>query len=174
MQRPRPAEVAYHVGRLLQGWRDVEVENHWAQGIGEIFQHYPPEVLAEVTDRHRGLPGRLSFFPSFAEIRRACDEALAPLKIAAARDLALLETRQIIDHRHENIRDGDCLAESPADRERAVARWQGEVRPTVAPAEPAKAAPDAPEEVLSRTSGMTPAQVLEALAAIPDRASSRW
>jgi hypothetical protein len=42
-------------------------------GCVAILAHYPPEVIAVVVDPVRGLPSKLKFMPTIADIKEACE-----------------------------------------------------------------------------------------------------
>ncbi len=47
----------------------------YTAAVQAILSEYEPKVIAFVTDPRTGLPSRLKWLPSIAEVRVACDEA---------------------------------------------------------------------------------------------------
>lgn len=56
-----------------------------------VLASYPDEVMNSVTHPVTGLPGRLKWPPNIAEIRQACEIAVAPIRAQEERDRAIQE-----------------------------------------------------------------------------------
>ena len=166
----RIMELARKFSLSFRGDPDMSQEQAaiQARGIAEIFALYPEEVVLAVTDLARGLPSKQRFFPSLSEVKTACDEAIAPLHRAAARDIAQLETKLLLAI--------DAAGEEPEDRAATVARlWTNGLRDEMAgrgdlirprkPSEPA-------EEALARLSGLSVSDVIAKLNGVPDKDSA--
>jgi hypothetical protein len=51
----------------------------FARAVVAVLMRYPPDVVGQVTEPATGLPSRLKWLPSIAEIVEACDVAMAPI-----------------------------------------------------------------------------------------------
>jgi hypothetical protein len=90
----------------------------FVSAVASVLTHYPESVVMLVTDPVKGLPGKLKWLPSVAEVREACEAEIAPILAEAARRKRLDETREAtervevseerrsmaIDHYERNIR----------------------------------------------------------------------
>lgn len=59
-----------------------------------VLANYPDEVMETVTHPVTGIPGRLKWPPNIAEIREACEIALAPIKARREREAAAERVRR--------------------------------------------------------------------------------
>lgn len=46
----------------------------YTMAVAATLAEYPPEVIEHVTDPRTGLPAKLKFLPSVAEVREACED----------------------------------------------------------------------------------------------------
>ena len=163
MARPPRARIAELAEKLIRSYRfdgatDERAAFQQAGAICEIFAHYPEEVLADVVHPVRGLPGRLKWFPTLAEVKAACDDLMAPLQARARADLALLETAALL---------APSPPESPERREWAVADALAKMGKLSAEPEGERKRPEAPVDTLARISGMSHEEVAALLAGLP-------
>lgn len=57
--------------------------------IAAVLSAYPPHCIDQVADPCRGIQTRSKFVPTAAEIREACEEAMAPLRREQERERVL-------------------------------------------------------------------------------------
>jgi hypothetical protein len=84
--------------------------------------HYDEDVVRDVTDPVRGLPGVLKWLPAVAEVRQACEDRLKPMREAMAREKREGDTRLLLTP----------PTASAEERERGVERWVRDMRPQFA------------------------------------------
>lgn len=68
--------------------------------IVTVMTHYPVDVVAEVCDPYRGIPGKQNWIPTPFEVRKACDDIMLPRLKARERDRRInsqLEERKRIE-----------------------------------------------------------------------------
>jgi hypothetical protein len=101
---------------MLGCFRKVEASDPKAfvAAVATVLAHYPEEVVRAVTDPASGLPSRLSWAPTIAEVKAACEERMAPLYRAQKRETVAQEARRLIAP----------PVDAPEIRERAVERWE--------------------------------------------------
>src|SRR6266496_4989720 len=51
----------------------------YVAGIAAVLAEYPPKVIEYVTDPRTGLPRKMTFLPSVAEVGEACEREMAPI-----------------------------------------------------------------------------------------------
>jgi hypothetical protein len=103
--------------------------------MAAVLSRFPERVVRAVCDPGTGLQTRQKWLPRQSEVREACEAALAE---EAYRD------RRTMLSRHGALRHGPSGLEPLADeqltpqeaRDRAVARWENEVRPSMQRTEP--------------------------------------
>lgn len=61
-----------------------------------ILENYSEMVVRLVTDPWRGLPGKLKWLPSTAEVREACEAEMAPIRREEARQRQYAATRALL------------------------------------------------------------------------------
>jgi hypothetical protein len=82
---------------------DANDPDVYVAGVAAIFGEYPPEIVDYVCDPRTGLPRRLKWLPTMAEIAEACDQrmeyvkALASLRQVAARKRAIIDDPNAIE-----------------------------------------------------------------------------
>jgi hypothetical protein len=163
MTRPDKDTLSRLVGRLLASWRhdtaaDREAAVEMCRAFVTVMAEYPPEVLEQIIDPRRGLPSRLKWFPTLAELVEACDAAFAPLQRRAAQEIALIETSA-------HLRQPD--PETPEQRHAAVRYYEEALRPTIESAMPRneQLREQQREEVNPQTPPETPQQLLDRMEA---------
>jgi hypothetical protein len=72
----------------------------YVAGIAAVLAEYPRKVIDFVTDPRTGLPRKLSFLPSIAEVSGACDEEMAPISRERRRAARELEAKQLVENEH--------------------------------------------------------------------------
>lgn len=115
----RALELATAMAGMFKPDRETD-ERAFLPIFAKLFELYPESVALAVANPITGLPSKLKFFPSIAEVRAACEEAFAPQRQWLERD----EARQ--DHyRRFPLLSGPPLQPlTPEDRERLVALWE--------------------------------------------------
>lgn len=58
---------------------DVADPEVFARSIVAVLMRYPSEVVLQVTEPATGLPSKLKWLPTIAEIVEACESAMAPI-----------------------------------------------------------------------------------------------
>lgn len=89
-------EMAAQRARVLLGcYRKGEAEDPetYAAGVGAILSRYPTGVAYRVTDPRTGVPGKIKFLPTIAEVKEACEAEMAPLRREEDRERRRAETR---------------------------------------------------------------------------------
>jgi hypothetical protein len=89
----------------------------YATAVCAVLSRYPEEVVLRVTDPVVGLPGRVNWLPTIAEVRHACEELVLPLREAALREKRQHEAQRLI---------GSTSNATPEERARATERWERE------------------------------------------------
>lgn len=79
-----------------------------------VLGAYPEEVVRQVTHPLDGIPGRIQWLPSIAEIKSACDALMQPFYDRAKRDLEERQKQALLAP----------PAVTPEQRARAVAEWE--------------------------------------------------
>ncbi len=75
-------ELAVHRARLLVGcyrredFADVEIAG---RAFVSVLLRYPESVVTAITEPATGIPSKLKWPPSIAEVVEACDKAMAPI-----------------------------------------------------------------------------------------------
>lgn len=96
-----------------QDCADPEV---FAAAVVAILSHYPVDVVAKVTDPHRGLPSTLKWFPTPYEIREACDVLNEAAKRRAEADARVKQ--QLAE------RERVAAMDAPERRKAFMAKWR--------------------------------------------------
>ena len=66
-------------------------------GVAGVLASYPEAIARQVCDPRSGLPAHSKWLPSIAEVREACDRAMAPLLAADRRAAESAKTRSILE-----------------------------------------------------------------------------
>ena len=97
-----PHDVAMRRAAILLGcFRKGEAEDPeiYVASVAAMLSIYPQEIVYRVTDPRTGLPGKMKWLPSVAEVRQVCEREMEPIRIARAREAKREETRHIVDAR---------------------------------------------------------------------------
>lgn len=91
---------------LLSCYRpgDVNDPDVYFQAVTSLLGSYPEDVILAVVDPRSGLPSRLKWLPTIAEVKEACEREMAPIYRQRRWDREADERRKLL--------------EEPADRER--------------------------------------------------------
>jgi hypothetical protein len=95
----------------------------YVAAIAAVLSHYDEDVVRDVTDPMKGLPGAVKWLPTVAEVRQACEDRLKPMRDAMAREKREADTRLLLTP----------PTASPEERERAFERWERDMRPAMQP-----------------------------------------
>jgi hypothetical protein len=102
---------------LLGCYRRGEVsdEEIFTRGVISVLCDFPEAIVRGVTNPARGLPAKLKWLPTLAEVREACEAAHAPELRAAQRERQRAEQQQ-----------GRLAAPTvtPDARQKAIAHWE--------------------------------------------------
>jgi hypothetical protein len=150
-------EVVSDCARMLVGAyrrNDAEDPALFIRAAATVLSAYPEKIVRRVTHPAYGIPSRLKFLPSIAEIREACEEAMKPI-YAAEREEKLKAERAL------RLPPPVVTAEQ---RERATRRWFDEIRPSMIPAARQTETREQAAEKLMGIAGMS----AEDFAKIPD------
>lgn len=77
---------------------DANDPETYAAGVAAILSEYPPEIIDYVCDPRTGLPRRLKWLPTMAEIAEACDA-----RVEYARTVAIV--RKMVAARRAIVAD---------------------------------------------------------------------
>ena len=155
---PCPPQIAGERARLmLSCYRQGEASDPeaYVTAICAVLTYYPEPVVRKVTHPLHGIPGKLKWLPSIAEVKAACDAEVEPIRVQQAAEERIRRTNAML---RENS------AELPENRERAVRRWFDEIRPSMIPAAKKTETADQAKARLLELSGMSQAD----FDAIPD------
>ena len=114
-----PTEAAEAVGRLLGLYpgREITDARTYAQGLTAMLAAYPRDFVKRVCNPVTGLPSRLKFLPTLADLREALDaERLRRDRIAASARWVVAQAER---QRKEAKEDAAFEANRPAPEERA-------------------------------------------------------
>lgn len=103
----RLTEAKHRAQVLIGCYRtgDANDPETYVAAIISVLAGYPVEVIREVTEPATGLPSKVSWLPTVAEVKKACDELWGPWRYAqeweagARRQIADRQTLAIADHR---------------------------------------------------------------------------
>lgn len=74
----------------------------YTRAIVAVLAGYPADVMQAVVDPAGGLPSRLTWLPTVAEVKAACEAEMAPIRRAQQRQLiehqTIRERRMLEDH----------------------------------------------------------------------------
>jgi len=140
-------EIVSDCARMLVGAyrrNDAEDPALFIRAAATVLAGYPEKIVRRVTHPAYGIPSRLKFLPSIAEIRDACEEAMKPVYAA---------------EREERLRAKNAVLLAPPvvtaeQRARATERWFNEIRPTMAAAD--KPLPETPDQARAKLRAMRP------------------
>lgn len=76
--------------------QDANDPDVYVAAIASILDEYPPSVIDFITDPRTGLPNRLKWLPTVAEVREACETQLGIAKNVIAVSLMAQEKRAIL------------------------------------------------------------------------------
>lgn len=127
-----------------------------------MFCDYPENVVSVVCNPARGLPSRLKFLPTLAEIKEALEAEMEPIRRELERRRRIEQTRALLPHYRREL--------SPEERARAVQpalRFIAEAKARAAQID--RRSWLSPEELRAQA-GLTPEQ----WAAIPDAPKGAW
>lgn len=113
-----PPSVAAERATIMLGcYRrgDVADSEIFTRGVISILCEYPERVVRLITDPARGLPGRVQWLPTLAEIRAACEAEHAPTVRAQERE------RRRLEQWRERLAPPAVTEEG---RARALAHWE--------------------------------------------------
>lgn len=153
-------EAAELVTVLMGCYRRGEVESPeiFVRAAIAMFRTFPFSACRAVVDPVKGLPSKLKWLPSIAEIREALDAEIAPSLRMAERENARRQAAPLLA----------APVVTAEQRERAVARWEAM---RVGFARVKSQATDKAEAIAKlRAMGMSD----EDFAAIPDAKSGAW
>lgn len=102
---------------LLGCYRRGEVsdEEIFTRGVISVLCDFPEAIVRSVTNPARGLPAKLKWLPTLAEVREACEAAHAPELRAAQRE------RQRAEQQQERLA---APTVTPDARQKAIAHWE--------------------------------------------------
>lgn len=94
-------EAKRAASRLLGCYRtgDANDPETYIAAVVSILNRYPLEVIAEVTEPATGLPGKLKWLPSIAEIREECEILAARIRRKIEREEQIREQFRLRDER---------------------------------------------------------------------------
>jgi hypothetical protein len=97
---------------ILGGYRTDEVKDADIYGahLVEVLAAYPFEVMMAVADPNSGLPGKLKWLPTIAEIKAECEHHFEPIARKQRRDKELAE--QLAERQK---REAELASGKPAD-----------------------------------------------------------
>jgi hypothetical protein len=75
---------------------DVADPEVFGRAIVAVLMRYPPEVVLQVTEPATGLPSKLKWLPTIAELVEACDTAMEPILRRRERERLAEERRRAL------------------------------------------------------------------------------
>lgn len=88
----RAAEILFGCYRT-GGAAEPEI---FVAGVAAVLSDYPAEVVQAVVDPRNGLPSRTQWLPTIAEVKTACEAAMAPIRRAAQRERIAAESARLL------------------------------------------------------------------------------
>ena len=79
---------------------DVGDPQVYAAAVVAVLVRYPTDVIMSVTEPATGIPSKVKWLPTIAEIVEACEEAVAPLLRQQERDRIANQTRKALPKPH--------------------------------------------------------------------------
>jgi hypothetical protein len=118
-ERSSPSFAAERTRILLGCFRKGEAADAevYVTAIAAMLSTYPEEIVRQVTDPVRGLPSKVNWLPTLAEIRHECETFMRPIRDAEKRELEARRTQALL---------AAPAAATAEERERAVAKWEAE------------------------------------------------
>jgi hypothetical protein len=118
-ERSSPSFAAERTRILLGCFRKGEAADAevYVTAIAAMLSTYPEEIVRQVTDPVRGLPSKVNWLPTLAEIRHECETFMRPIRDAEKRTLEARRTQALL---------AAPQAATTEQRERAVAKWEAE------------------------------------------------
>jgi hypothetical protein len=121
-ERSSPSFAAERTRILLGCFRKGEAADAevYVTAIAAMLSTYPEEIVRQVTDPVRGLPSKVNWLPTLAEIRHECETFMRPIRDAEKRTLEARRTQALL------------AAPAPAtteERERAYREYMERIRP---------------------------------------------
>jgi hypothetical protein len=118
-ERSSPSFAAERTRILLGCFRKGEAADAevYVTAIAAMLSTYPEEIVRQVTDPVRGLPSKVNWLPTLAEIRHECETFMRPIRDAEKRTLEARRTQALLSA---------PAAATTEQRERAVAKWEAE------------------------------------------------
>lgn len=128
-----PSSAASRARILIGCYRKGEAADGevYVSALVSVLCRYPEAVVKSVTDPATGLPGSVQWLPTIAEVKAACEAAMAPI---------------YRERQRAQIANQAALLPAPApataeERLRAVDHWEQIVRPKIVDAGPPKENP---------------------------------
>lgn len=84
MEATRAAEVLFGCFRT-GGAAEPEI---FVAGVAAVLSDYPASVVQSVVDPRNGLPSACNWLPTIAEVKKACEARMEPIRRAEARERA--------------------------------------------------------------------------------------
>jgi hypothetical protein len=138
-----PSLAAKQTRVLLGCYRKGEASDPevYVTSVATVLTRYPETVVRKITHPVDGIPGKLNWLPTVAEVRQACEAEMKPVYDEAARQKRIEDNARLIGAPAETSTD---------ERARAVAHWE-DVRKTIGKsADEVKALTETPLEALDR------------------------
>jgi hypothetical protein len=69
-------------GKMIGCYRksDAADPHTYAAAVVAVLVRWPPEVIMKVTEPATGIPSKINWLPSIAEITQACEDAYEPIR----------------------------------------------------------------------------------------------
>ncbi len=94
-----PKRVASERAAILLGcYRRDEVSDPeiFTRGVVAVLMDYPEEIVRRITDPRGGIPSRLKWLPTIAEVKEACETEMAPVRRRREREEREARSRALI------------------------------------------------------------------------------
>lgn len=117
-----PSLAAKQTRILLGCYRKGEATDPevYVSSVATVLTRYPETVVRKVTHPVDGIPGKLNWLPTVAEVRSACEAEMKPFYDQIAREKRQGDQALLMDPQS---------VASPEERERAVSHYENSLRP---------------------------------------------
>jgi hypothetical protein len=131
-QTCEPVKAKVFSLNLLGSYRSSEVDDPkvYVTNAAAVLCRYPEWVAAQVCGPGTGIQTRQKWLPTVSELREACEAAVAEHQ-ARERRAQLARHRVLIDTPYGPKPEAEAEKPSQEARDRAIAHWEQNVRPTL-------------------------------------------
>lgn len=87
--------------------QDANDPEIYVAAVTAVLSEYPREVIESVTDPRTGLPSRLKWLPTVAEVKEACEAVMWPIRFKERwRSDVSRQQSEVMPAKSESVNDG--------------------------------------------------------------------